>query len=168
MIVLGGVADQGGRPADVGGQHLGHHDGRRMDAEGQRDLDADRRHEEHHRRVVQHSRRDARNADEAGCDHEGIPPGQAKGLKGQPLENARLAHDGHEDHHRHQQKDDVEINERNGPLETDDPEVSVKAAHEIADSQHGCGAHQGSDRFVQQVKRDEGEDCEKEGWFMQA
>ncbi len=48
-------------------------------------------------------------------------------------------------------------------MEADDPKVGVRAADEVADSQHGRRAQEGSDGFVQQIERNETKDYHKDG-----
>ncbi len=133
-----------------------------MNAERQGNLNTYRRHEQHNRGVVQH-RRGYPGYEHQDRGHEQrVAPGQPESLIGHPLEHTGLAHDGHENHHRHQQEDHIEIDVLHRFSETDDPVVAVAASDEIGNCEHRGNTKEGRDRLMQHARRDHGEHKNKD------
>ena len=106
---VGRVTDQRGGPADIGRENLGKQVGVGLHIQRVGDKQRDRRDQQHGRDIVQQGR-------QHGCyqrQHDQDSPRACLDLLGRPdgqeLEDARLARDGHDDHHAGQQADGVEV-----------------------------------------------------------
>ena len=114
---VGRIADQGGGAPDIGGEDLGNQKGDGVDFQGDGDLDGHRNHEQHGGDVVQEGGGDGGHHHEDARQDEDIPPGQGIGFVGQPLEQAGLFQDPDDDHHAHEEKDDVQVDGPHGVFE---------------------------------------------------
>jgi hypothetical protein len=117
MMMLGGVTDQGGRAADVGGQGQGDQERRGGQVQALADQDGDRGDQQHGGDVVEQGRGDRGQHDQGGQD----PVGAALGFLGRPdgqvFEQAGLFHDPDDDHHAQQQEDDLPVDAEVGGVE---------------------------------------------------
>ena len=168
---VGRVADQGGGAADVRGKGLGDQQGQGVDLQGDRDLDGHRQHQQHGGDVVQKGGDDRGDYLEDERQHKDIAFGQGIGLKGQELKHAGLFHHPHEDHHAHEQEDDVEVDGPHGVVKREDIKRFIAGPQGIGDEQDEGRAQEGHQGAVHQLQRndhidqqqDEGGDPEARG-----
>ncbi len=145
---VGRVADQGGGAADVRGKGLGDQQGQGVDLQGHRDLDGHRQHQQHGGDVVQKGGNDRGHYLEGEGQDKDIAFGHGIGLIGQELEHAGLFHHPHEEHHAHEQEDDVEVDGPHGVVKGDDVKGLVPVPQGIGDEDDEGRAQKGDQGAV--------------------
>ena len=115
--MLGGSPIRVAVPPDVGGEDLGDQQGQGVDLQGHRNFDGHRDHQQHGGDIVQKGRDHCRDHLEDEGQDKDVAPGQGIGLIGQPLEEAGLFQDPDNDHHAHEQEDDVQVDGPHGVVE---------------------------------------------------
>ena len=155
MRILGGIADQGGGAAHIGGEDLGNQQGQGVDLQSHGNFYGHRDHEQHGGDVVQEGRAHRRDHLEDEGQDEDVAPGQGIRLVSQPLEEAGLFQDPDNDHHSHEQENDVQVNGPHGVFKREDEVIFVKGAGGVSDEQNKGGAQKGRQGPMHQLGGDE-------------
>jgi hypothetical protein len=140
---VGRVADEGGGAPHVAGKYLGNEEIQGVHLQGDRDLDGHRDDQQHGGDVVQKGRDHRGEKLQHKGQHKDVAPGPGVGLVGQELEHARFLQNPHEDHHAHEQEDDVHVDGPDGVLIRKDEVALVENPGGVADKEQQNGAQQG-------------------------
>jgi hypothetical protein len=129
-----------------------------LDAKTSGDFNRDGDDEEHRRHVIEEGRSDGRDKHQDRSEDDDVSSCDLIGLVGEPLEDPRLLHDPHNDHHGHQQEDDVHVDGLPGVLEADDPVLREEGPRRIGHRQHEGCSQESRQRPMHQLEGDEGID----------
>ena len=103
-------------------------------------------------------RGEGRNEHQDGRQGKDVPPGQLEGLVGQPLKDPGLLQDPHDDHHGHEQEDDVHVHGVHGVFKGQDGVIGVEGPDRVGDEQEQGRPQQGRQGPVHELEGDEGVD----------
>lgn len=149
---IGGVADQGGGAADVGGHDLGHEEGNGVDPQHAGNGQGHGADEEHCGHIVQEGGQNSGDQSEQHHQRPGPALGDFRGLNGNVFKDAGVFDHGHEKHHADQDPQGVEVHigkagfHRQNPGE-DQQQGAGDGGHRSVEllGHNGCHGHQKDD-----------------------
>ena len=119
---IGGIADQGRRAADIGGEHFGEQERIGRDVELLGDRERHRHHQQHRRHVVEQRRYDGGGDLQQQKDAGGVRLRFLRRPDREIFEHPGAARDRHQDHHAGEQPDRVPVDALEGLVLVERPD----------------------------------------------